>query len=218
MTIAEARHGGKMDERIQKLFADMEARWQREQAEQATLSREDAYARIDDYLLPVGPETGRLMNDLIRAARPHHIVEVGSSYGYSTLWLAEAAHAVGGRVTSLELSGDKIAAAASMLASVGLGDSVRFIEGDALASIETLDQPIDFALIDLWKDLYVPCFDRMRDRLSAGAIIISDNMIFPPDNARNAQAYRAHILADGRFDSVLLPIGAGIEVTRRRPD
>jgi len=207
-----------MDPHIQQLFADLETRWQREQEEQARLSRDEAYARIDQYLLPVGPETGRLMNDLIRAARSQHIVEVGSSYGYSTLWLAEAAKAVGGRVTSLELSGEKIAAARAMLESVGLSDCVRFIEGDALTSIETLDAPIDFALIDLWKDLYLPCFDRMRDRLSIGAIVISDNMIFPPDNAANAQAYRAHILADGRFDSVLLPIGSGIEITRRRPD
>jgi len=207
-----------MDPRIQRLFAEMETRWQREQEEQARLSRDEAYARIDEYLLPVGPETGRLMNDLIRAAKPRHIVEVGSSYGYSTLWLAEAAQSVGGHITSLELNPGKIAAASAMLDSVGLSECVRFIEGDALASIEALDEPIDFALVDLWKDLYLPCFDRMRDKLSIGAIVISDNMIFPPENAGNAQAYRAHILADGRFDSVLLPIGSGIEITRRRPD
>ena len=79
-----------MDPRIAELLRQMEMRWQAEQAEQARLSRADAYARVDDYLLPVGPETGRLMNDLIRALAPGVVVEIGSSYGYSTLWLADS--------------------------------------------------------------------------------------------------------------------------------
>ncbi|WP_084355866.1 O-methyltransferase [Novosphingobium lentum] len=206
-----------MDIAITALLNDLEARWQREQAEQASLSRADAYAKVDDYLLPVGPETGRLMNDLIRALRPAVVVEIGSSYGYSTLWLAEAARAVGGKVVSFEIHAGKIAAAKAMLASVDLDPVVRFVQGDALASLEAFAGEIGFVLIDLWKDLYIPCFDRIADKLAPGAIVIADNMTFPPDNADNAVAYRARIRADARFESVLLPIGAGIEVTRRLP-
>ncbi len=206
-----------MDPAITALLGDLEARWADEQAEQASLSRADAYAKVDDYLLPVGPETGRFMNDLIRALRPSVVVEIGSSYGYSTLWLAEAARAVGAEIVSFEIHAGKIAAAKSMLASVDLDSTVRFVEGDALASLDTFDGPIGFALIDLWKDLYIPCFDRIADRLTQGAIVIADNMTFPPENAANAAAYRARIRADARFESVLLPIGAGIEVTRRLP-
>ena len=207
-----------MDPRIAELLRQMEMRWQAEQAEQARLSRADAYARVDDYLLPVGPETGRLMNDLIRALAPGVVVEIGSSYGYSTLWLAEAAQAVGARVVSFEIHPGKIAAARAMLASVDLDPVVRFVEGDALAGLDGFTGQIGFALIDLWKDLYIPCFDRIADKLAPGAIVIADNMTFPPENADNAQAYRAHIRADQRFESVLLPIGAGIEVTRRLPN
>lgn len=210
--------GMTMDPRITALLSEMEARWQHEQAEQARLSRAEAYARIDEFLLPVGPETGRLMNDLIRAAKPGLIVEVGSSYGYSTLWLAEAAAAIGAQVVSLELHPAKIAAASAMLASVDLAGVVRFVEGDALAALDTLSGPIGFALIDLWKDLYIPCFDRIAGKLAPGAFVIADNMIYPPDNAENASAYRARIRADDLFESVLLPIGAGIEVTRRLAD
>lgn len=206
-----------MDPAIAALLTEMEARWTREQAEQASLPQAEAYAKVDDYLLPVGPETGRLMNDLIRALRPAIVVEIGSSYGYSTLWMAEAARAVGGRVISFEIHAGKIAAAQAMLACVNLDPVVRFVEGDALASLDAFDGEIGFALIDLWKDLYIPCFDRIADKLAPGAIVIADNMTFPAENIGNANAYRARIRADARFESVLLPIGAGIEVTRRLP-
>lgn len=206
-----------MDPRLTALFAELEERWQLEQAEQARIPREASMAKVDDYLLPVGPETGRLMNDLIKAAGSQCIIEVGSSYGYSTLWLAEAARATGGQVISLELHAGKIAHAKDMLAQVDLADCVRFIEGDALESIDSLSQPVDFVLIDLWKDLYIPCFDRLRPKLANGAMIVADNMVFPPDNHDNALAYRNHLLADPDIDSVLLPIGAGIELSRIRP-
>src|SRR3546814_2563270 len=94
------------------------------------------------------------MNDLVKAGEFRAILEVGSSYGYSTLWLAEAAQAIGGRVTSLELHPGKIAAAREMLKSAGLADYVDFIEGDALASLDELPGTFDFVLIALWKDLY----------------------------------------------------------------
>lgn len=208
----------RLDPRVATLLDAMEARWAREQAEQATLSKAEAYARVDSYLLPVGPQTGRLMHDLILAGRPATIVEVGTSWGYSTLWLADAARAVGALVISLEIHPAKVTSAAATLASAGLEGVVRFVEGDALESLDRLDRPVDFALIDLWKTLYVPCFDRLADRLSPGALVIADNMIFPPESAADAAAYRQRVHGDARFESVLLPIGAGIEISRRRPD
>lgn len=206
-----------MEQRLIDLFATLEQRWQQEQREQANISREQAMAKIDDYLLPVGPETGRLMHDLIKAAGSKLIVEVGSSYGYSTLWLAAAAQQSNGHVISLELHAGKIAHAKKLLAQVDLGERVTFIEGDALLSLQGLRDPVDFVLIDLWKDLYIPCFDRLRPLLADGAMVLADNMVFPPDNHANAVAYRNHVLADPQIDSVLLPIGAGVELSRVRP-
>jgi predicted O-methyltransferase YrrM len=206
-----------MKQGLTDLLAELEQRWQREQKEQASIPREQAMAKVDDYLLPVGPQTGRLMNDLIKAARSRVIVEVGSSYGYSTLWLADAAGETGGHVYSLEMHAGKIAYAKSLLKQVGLHDQVTFIEGDARVSIKGLRDPVDFVLIDLWKDLYIPCFDGLRPLLANGAIVVADNMVFPPDNHANAVAYRNRVLADPQIDSVLLPIGSGIELSRVRP-
>jgi predicted O-methyltransferase YrrM len=79
-----------------------------------------------------------------------------------------------------------------------------------------LQGPVDFALIDLWKDLYIPCFDLLLPRLAAGAFVVADNMLLPPSVRRHAERYQQHVRSTGRFDSVLLPVGGGLEISRLR--
>jgi predicted O-methyltransferase YrrM len=88
--------------------------------------------------------------------------------------------------------------------------------GNALETLKTLSGPIDFVLVDLWKDLYIPCFDLFLPKLAPGAMVLADNMIEPVMARADAEAYRAHVRASGRFDSVLLPVGSGIELSRLR--
>ena len=76
--------------------------------------------------------------------------------------------------------------------------------------------PFDFVLLDLWKELYVPCFELFADKLSHGSIVVADNMLFPDAARAHADAYRERVRASGRFDSVLLPVGSGIELSRLR--
>jgi predicted O-methyltransferase YrrM len=66
------------------------------------------------------------------------------------------------------------------------------------------------------KDLYIPCFDLFAPKLGAGAMVAADNMIEPSRTRPEAEAYRAHVRASGKFDSVLLPVGSGIELSRLR--
>jgi predicted O-methyltransferase YrrM len=139
---------------------------------------------------------------------------VGSSYGYSTTWLAEAARAVGGKVTSLELRAAKTEYAQAQLARAGLADYVEFRVGDALASLAQLAGPFDFVLLDLWKDLYVPVFDLLHPKLAQGAIIVADNMLQPETARVHARAYRERVRAARDMTSVLLAIGNGLEVSR----
>jgi predicted O-methyltransferase YrrM len=89
-----------------------------------------------------------------------------------------------------------------------------FHVGDARETLVALAGPLDFVLLDLWKDLYIPCFDLMLPKLSDGAFVVADNMLEPVQVRRDAQAYRAHVRAQAGVNSVLLPIGSGIEVTR----
>ena len=170
----------------------------------------------DDFLLAVGPATGALINTLVKGAGAKAILEIGTSYGYSTLWLAEAARAVGGRVTTLDVAAHKQAYARDMLEKAGLADVVDFKTGDARELIPTLEAGLDFVLLDCWKDIYVTCLELFHPKLAQGGMVVADNMIFPPDANPEAIAYRRAVRAKPDMTSVLLSVGSGIELSRKR--
>jgi predicted O-methyltransferase YrrM len=140
------------------------------------------------------------------------MIEIGTSYGYSGIWLGEAARATGGKLVTMELQDYKAAYARDMAERAGVADHIDFQVGDALALIDALPHGIDFVLLDLWKELYEPCLDAFYPKLNPGAIIVADNMIFPggPDVARYGRAVRAK----PGMTSVLLPVGQGLELSR----
>ena len=202
------------DKEIQRVLAQYEARSAEESKRWKTQEWADFVRERDQFLLAVGPETGQFMNLLIREAKSKVILEVGTSYGYSTLWLAEAARSTGGRVISLELQAKKQQYARERLDEVGLAAVVDFRVGDAQNLLENLNTNVDFVLLDLWKDLYIPCFDRFHPRLNPDAIVIADNMLFPESARDHAAAYRKHVRSKTDMQSLLLPIGSGLEVSR----
>jgi predicted O-methyltransferase YrrM len=203
-----------IDAAVLAVLADYEARAEREEALWDTLGPEEAERRIDEMLLPVGRATGTLLNLLAREAGARRILEVGSSFGYSTVWLADAARAVHGKVISLELKAGKTEYATAQLARAGLADFVEFRIGDALESLAALAGPFDLVLIDLWKNLYVPVFELLYPKLAPGALVIADNMIEPASARPHAQAYRHAVQVARDMTSVLLPVGNGIELSR----
>ena len=189
---------------------------EREAAERLALHSFDNATYLqqrENMLLGIGPETGQFLNLLIKAQRAKNIVEVGTSFGYSTLWLAEAAASTGAIVTSFDLSPEKQTYAAEMMRKAGLQDHVRFVSGDALTSLREYAGPIDFALIDLWKDMYIPAFDRIYPKLSQAAIVCADNMLFPDYQREAAKEYIAHVCAIKGAESVTLAVGSGVEFT-----
>jgi len=203
-----------MDPAVSAVLADYEARAEREQEIWSTRSADENLRRRDEMLLPVGRAAGMLMNLLIKEGEARRILEVGSSYGYSTTWLAEAARAIGGKVISLELQAAKTQYAHTQLERAALADFVEFRVDDALASLPQLPGPFDFVLIDLWKDLYVPVFELLHRKLSPGAIVVADNMLFPEEFRAEARAYRQRVRAAAGMSSVLLAVGNGLEVSR----
>ena len=167
---------------------------------------------IDQFLLAVGPESGQLINILAKSLKAPHILEIGTSYGYSGIWLAEAARATGGRLTTLELQDYKSEYAKEMSAKAGLAEFVDFKVGDAVEAIVALPGPFDFILLDLWKDLYTPCLEAFYPKLNPGAIIVADNMIMPA--GEGIVRYAAAIRAMPDMDSILVPVGSGLEISR----
>jgi predicted O-methyltransferase YrrM len=198
------------DPAVSAVFADYEARAISERG----LIASGAASR-DDVLLSVGPEVAALLHALIIGRRPARILELGTSYGYSTLVMADAARKVGARVISMELGDYKQAYAREQLERAGLADVVDLRLGDAVALIKADEGPFDLVLLDIWKDLYVPCFEAFYPKLSEEALIIADNMINPVGARPNVRAYRGAVTAKGDLQTTLLPIGQGVELTVR---
>lgn len=165
----------------------------------------------DQRMRAVGPETGQLINVLARSLQTPTILEIGTSFGYSGIWLAEAARASGGRVITMELHAYKSAYAKEMAEKAGLADYIDFRIGDAVEMITALEIKVDFILLDLWKDLYIPCLEAFYGKLNDGAIIVADNMLGPDPNVNE---YGLAVRAKPGISSVLLPVGQGLEVSR----
>ena len=166
----------------------------------------------DQVLLAVGPDAGRLINILARSLKAPNILELGTSYGYSGIWLADAARAAGGRLTTMELQDYKSAYAREMSTEAGLAAHVDFKVGDAVKMIGELPHGIDFVLVDLWKDLYVPCLEAFYPKLRPGAIVVADNML--RGGGGEVKAYAKAVRAKPKIDSVLVPVGSGLEISR----
>lgn len=170
----------------------------------------------DQVLLAVGPDTGKLINILARSLKAPNILELGTSYGYSGIWLAEAAQATGGRLITMEKQDYKSAYARDMATKAGLADCIDFKVGDAVQMISELPFGLDFVLVDLWKDLYVPCLEAFYPKLNPGAIIVADNMTFP--GGEEVKRYGRAVRAKPGITSVLLPVGSGLELSRFEPN
>lgn len=201
------------DTKIENVLAEYHARMESEAILMNSLPIAEGMKRRDDFLLSVGPEVGYFLNTLVKSAKSKTILEVGTSYGYSTLFLAEAAKSTHGKVISLEIDAKKVSYAKTQLTNAGLLDFVEFRIGDALTSIKNAEENFDFVLIDIWKELYVPSFELIYPKLSKGAWVLGDNMIHPPMHKKEALAYRSCVKQTNAFDTLLLPIGSGIEVS-----
>jgi predicted O-methyltransferase YrrM len=169
----------------------------------------------DRRMRAIGPDTGRFLNVLAGSLEQPIILEIGTSFGYSGIWLGEAARRSGGRLITMELHGYKSDYARDMADKAGLSAHVDFHVGDAVEMIGALPHGIDFILLDLWKDLYVPCLEAFYPKLNPGAIIVADNMI-SHGNA-DIVAYSHAVRAKPGISSVLLPVGAGLEISRFDP-
>ena len=197
---------------VAEIFAAYQRRDAEERARSATLVG-SFLAHRDEFLLPVGPEVGWFLHSLILARRPSRILELGTSYVYSTLFLADAARQVGATLITMDLADYKQAEARANIERAGLADFVDFRLGDAVALINADPGPFDLVLLDIWKDLYVPCLEAFYPKLSDEGIVAADNMIEPAAARADVRKYRAAVRALPDMQSALLPIGSGIELS-----
>lgn len=192
-------------EQITTLLATM-----REQAEQTARETEDHWVRARS----LDPNAAELLSLLARSAQAKNILEIGTSVGYSTIHLALAAQETGGHVTTLELLPTKVEAARANLAKGGLTQFVTQRQGDALEFLPSMPGPWDLVFLDPEKELYVPAWERFKDNVRPGGLVVADNVL---SHADDLKGYLEAVRADGRFDTITVPIGLGLEVSYRRP-
>ena len=169
----------------------------------------DFYERLKDFPLPVSRGTGTLLYMLARSSRARTIVEFGTSFGISTLYLAAALRDNGGgHLITSEFESSKVARARDHLTAGGLIDLVEIREGDALETLSVdLPETIDLLLLDGAKALYPEILSLVESRLRSGSLIIADNAEYCPD-------YLAHVRepANGYLST---PFAEDVELSMR---
>lgn len=175
-------------------------------------SAQEAADALSGVYMPISASGGDLLYSLVRASRPETIVEFGTSYGISTLYLAAAAADNGfGHVFTTELSAVKIAAAQSNVEEAGLGDRVTILAGDARETLAGVPGPIRFVLLDGWKQLCLPVLRLLEPRLAPGALVVADDINLP-----DLAGYLDYVRdpANG-YVSVDFPVEDGMEISCR---
>ena len=171
--------------------------------------REDGTPR-SQRLRQIPPATGRFIALMAAAAPPGQILEVGTSAGYSSLWLGLACRARGGRLITFEVMEDKAARARETFARAGLDEAIQLVHGDALEHLPAYER-ISFCFLDIEKELYPACYELVLPRLVPGGLLLADNFT---SHAAELQPLLTRILADNRLDALVVPIGKGVLVGR----
>ena len=163
-------------------------------------------------LRQITPETGRFLSILAAAAPEGRWVEIGTSAGYSALWLALACREMGRKLTTFEILPGKAALARETLREAGVEDVVELIEGNALERVASIEG-IGYCFLDLEKEAYRACYEAVVPRMVRGGLLAADNVVSHADALR---AFVQAVEADTRADSVVVPIGKGVLVCRKR--
>jgi predicted O-methyltransferase YrrM len=132
---------------------------------------------LQDAYIPISAEAGKLLYAVIRASRPETVVEFGTSFGISTIYLAAAVTDNGtGHVVTTELSSKKVEAAGSNLREAGVEAAVTILEGDALQTLADVQGPVGLVLLDGWKNLCLPVLRLLEPKLAPGALVAADDI------------------------------------------
>jgi predicted O-methyltransferase YrrM len=162
--------------------------------------------------MPISARGGDLLYALVRASRPETVVEFGTSFGISTLYLAAAVADNGhGHVYGTEMAEAKVATARKNLDEAGLSGVATILPGDARRTLADLRGPIGLVLLDGWKELCLPVLRDLEPRLADGAIVVADDI-----DQDSMAGYLDYVRdpANG-YVSVAFPVEDGMEISCR---
>jgi predicted O-methyltransferase YrrM len=170
-------------------------------------THDPATSEVPRRMLNITRDTGEFLAVLVRATVARRVLEIGTSNGYSTLWLAEAARAIGGAVTTVELDDDKIAMASLNFARSGLASFMTQVHEDATQLLRRSEQDAwDMIFLDSQRSHYCAWWPDLRRILRPGGLLVVDNATSHPQQMAD---FVALVNDDAEFACCLVPIGKG---------
>ena len=151
------------------------------------------------WFLNVTTREGRVLRQLAEAAGAKRVVEIGTSSGYSTIWLALGVRATEGKVFTHEIDPEKVKMARANFKTAGVDDLITIIEGDAHETIKQHKEPIDVLFLDAEKKGYVDYLDKLLPLIRPGGLILGHDMHRPMPDPRYIEAITTNPDLDTSF-------------------
>jgi predicted O-methyltransferase YrrM len=166
-------------------------------------------------MLNITRDTGEFLSVLVKSTNAKRVLEIGTSNGYSTLWLADAARSVGGIVTTIEYSEYKIGLAAKNFTRAELENFIIQIRDDAKSILSTLtDESFDLIFLDSERQQYPDMWADIKRVLRIGGLLVVDNAI---SHKEQIAPFLQQVEADIHFSTCLVPVGNGEYLAARLP-
>ena len=175
-----------------------------------TRDRVDGTSRLR-RLRQIPPETGKFIAMMAASAPEGEYIEIGTSAGYSTMWLSLACRTVGRKIKTFEVLDEKAALARETFQLTDLKDVVEFIHGDARSYLDECGN-ISFCFLDAEKEIYGDCYEKIIPNMVPGGILVADNAI---NHEATLRPMLDRALSDARVDALIVPIGKGELVCRK---
>lgn len=188
---------------VKELLTELERRGTESDAREADHARK---------MLNLEPETAQLLSILVRSSGARRVLEIGTSNGYSTIWLAAAMAEMGGQVISIERSAEKQAMARENLARAGLAEHVALILGEASAVVRELARPFDFVFFDADRLSAPEQLKLLAPKFAPQVLIAADNALSHP---QEIAGYLKAVSALEGFEHLVVPVGKGLSLAHR---
>ncbi len=174
------------------------------------IDRKDGTSRMK-RLRQIPPETGKFLFIMASSSPDGNILEIGTSAGYSTLWLSLAAEILNRKVITFELLEEKIKLAKETFKQSNIEHLIDLREGDALVNLDLVDN-VAFCFLDCEKDLYFDCYKKIIPKMVKGGLLVCDNAI---NHKESLEPMMNFAQEDPLVDAVLVPIGKGEFICRK---
>ena len=182
----------------------------RELEQMDSIERRGAMAHFD-RLRQIPSGTGRFLALIAATAPEGELIDIGTSGGYSALWISLACRALGRGLTTFEIAEAKVALATETFRKAGVDDIVSIVSGDAREELGG-QSDVAFCFLDVEKHFYEECYEAVIPKMVSGGLLVADNVI---SHAGDLSGFLDRAESDERMDTMVTPVGEGVLLARR---